>query len=440
MSVRTQFWILIGSVFLTPVLVILTFLTFQLGSRFPSATSPVTATIQLRQAQLVADWLEAGQPEAGPREVPPQWIRLAVWEPGTTTPMFQNLDRPGLTTEQAQSDFDVVLSLFSVDGEDYRIGILTPPGSWQPGRIFVPPELIMLATISVVITVISLWILITLKRRLHTLRMATERIAEGDLDTPLPNQSQDDFGTLANSFNEMRERLKAAMEGRDRLIMSVSHDLKTPLASIKGYTDALKDGVAPNRDEEARYIEIIADKSALLESRIQDLIDFVKLSGSEWRSSMHSEPIGRLIDQWFDDAGRDLRLNNRVVKAINRFDPQDQALMDARLMQRALENLIVNAQKYGNPDDPIQLLARPDYDDLTIAVGNAGAPLPEGDVDRLFDPFYRADKGRNQQGLGLGLTVVKTILEQHGGTVTYHHQDGVNWFELRWPRLSDEGG
>jgi len=434
MSVRTQFWILIGSVFLTPVLVILTFLTFQLGSRFPSDASPVTATIQLRQAQLVSEWLEAGRPEPGPSEVPPKWIRLAVWKPGSDTPMYQNVDRPGLTTDQAQKEFDVVLSRFSIGAEYYRIGILTPPGSWQPGKIFVPPELIMLSIVSVVIAVICLWILLTLKQRLYTLRQATERIAEGDLDTPLPTQSQDDFGTLANSFNEMRERLKTAMEGRDRLIMSVSHDLKTPLASIKGYTDALRDGLATTPEEERRYLDIIADKSDLLEHRVQDLIDYVKLSGSQWRLKRRPIPLGSLLSDWYSQFEQELALSGHTVNRVNRLEYSDQAVADPALLQRALENLVSNARQYSPPNSTIHLVARAHYDQWIIEVGNEGNALADDEAKQLFEAFYRADKGRNQRGLGLGLTVVATVMELHGGQVAYRHEGGLNWFQLIWPR------
>lgn len=432
MSVRTQFWILIAAVVLTPVLVVGSFVFMQSGFQWPARAAPVTANFHIRQAERVVHWLETGGDR--PERVAPNWIDLVVWDQAGHKVLYQTVGDAGITPEQVRDRFDVVFSHFDVDDRQRLVGLISSPASWQPETFLVRPELLILGSIPTVVGGVCLWILLTMRKRLRVLRLATERIAEGDLETELPAPANDDFGTLTHSFNEMRRRLKTAMEGRDRLIMSVTHDLKTPLASIKGYTDALRDGLAPTPEEVQRYLGIIADKSDLLEYRVQDLIDYVKLSGSQWRLELEPIPLGVLIDEWFSQIEQELRLGGRTMVRLNRLEPTDQVVADPALLLRALENLVSNARQYSQPDSAIHLVARKHYDHLILEVGNEGDALAKDDAQQLFEAFYRADKGRNQSGLGLGLTVVATIMELHGGQVRYHHEGGINWFQLTWPR------
>lgn len=295
------------------------------------------------------------------------------------------------------------------------------------------PELRIPAAISLILASLCVWLLLALKRRLHNLSMATRHIAEGELDTELPD-GDDELGDLSSSFNTLREDLKEARDGRDRLIMSVSHDLKTPLASIRGYTDAMRDGLVKTPEQQAKYLDIIASKTELLNGRIRDLIDFVRLSGSQWPMNTETLPIKPVVDEWFDDFRRELALYNREVKIENRLPENEQLTLDERLLERALENLVSNARLYSPAEEPVWLTARVQQEHCLMEVGSVGEAIPEEARTQLFDPFYRIDPGRNKRGLGLGLTVVRTIAEQQGGQVGYRHDQGVNWFSIELPR------
>lgn len=436
MSVNKQFWVLIAAIVLTPMLFMLLFITLQFGLSVPLNYLPATANIQVRQAVMVESWLEQRH-EAEPFN-PVPWLDLVIWE-GPDQELLYVSDLAeveqweAVTPERIRRNFDVTFSHYQVEGQQYQVGFVTPQGHWQPGGFALPPELLVIVTLASVAALISIWIILTLKRRLRTLGEATKRITEGDLDTELP-VGDDDLGRLADSFNNMRENLKEAREGRDRLIMSVSHDLKTPLASIKGYTDAMRDGLAKTPEQRRKYLGIIATKTELLEARIHDLIDFVKLSGSQWPMNVEALPIKPVVDEWFADFRRELALYDREVRVDNRLPDEEQLALDERLLERALENLVSNARLYSPPAEPVWLVARIDAQYCLIEVGSLGEAIPEQARSQLFEPFYRIDPGRNKRGLGLGLTVVRTIAEQQGGRVGYRHERGINWFSIELPR------
>ena len=242
-------------------------------------------------------------------------------------------------------------------------------------------------------TLMSALIIRSINASIARLEEGTRRISEGDLDFELNAKGNDRIASLTRSFDIMRKRVREETATRSRFIMAVSHDLKTPLSSITGYLDAIGDGIASDPVQLEKYLAIIRDKAGLLGSRIGQLIDYVKLDTADWRRSRERIAIASFLDEavtvfrleaeargfGFDssiDIGRDTRV-----------------FMDGDLVTRALENLVHNAFRYGEPPSPIAFHAAEDHGRITIRIVNQGKAIPAADLPFIFEPFFRGIPG-----------------------------------------------
>jgi signal transduction histidine kinase len=277
----------------------------------------------------------------------------------------------------------------------------------------------------------------SLNRSILALEGATRRIAEGDLDFRLTPRGNDEIASLTRSFETMRLALKDEYARRSRFIMGVSHDLRTPLALIQGYAEAIADGFASDPQVHNRYVGVILEKTRALEGLIAELIDFVKLDTGEWRMKFREVPIKVfLLDiarRFAEDAG----ILRRQFQA--RLDLPDTATvaMDEGLFYRALENLIGNAIRYSAEGSRIELAARQESGHVVLSISDTGVGIPAEELPRVFDPFFRGTNSRREQGFGLGLSTVKSIVEAHGWSIDVSSKVGQGTtFTMRLP----EGG
>ncbi|MEX2443056.1 MAG: HAMP domain-containing sensor histidine kinase [Alkalispirochaeta sp.] len=270
----------------------------------------------------------------------------------------------------------------------------------------------------------------SVRRSLGELDAATRRIAEGNLDIAVAIPEKDSFHPLAQSLMAMRDRIREEYDRQTRFFMGVSHDLKTPLASITGYSEALLDHVTQDPQQQARYAAIIRDKARVLERRITQLMQYIRLANGEFQETRKPqnlrEFLGDLVDRYQEEAsltGRDLRVDTHPWML-----PGSIVIpFDSDLVTRALENLVNNAFQHGKEGTPVHIAvdfspAEPDSGRSavsTIRVSNTTREHidPEA-LDRLFDPFYRVDGARRGDGFGLGLAAVKSIIDGHGWSVT----------------------
>ncbi len=273
-------------------------------------------------------------------------------------------------------------------------------------------------------SVMSFLILRSLNRSIVDLERATRRVAEGDLDFHLEDRGRDEISSLTQSFDSMRRSLKDEQARRARFIMGVSHDLKTPLALIQGYVEAIQDGYAEDPELQGRYLSIIMEKSRTLEAMIEDLIEFVRMETGEWRMTHREVPLRglmlRLAQRYSEDAV--------ILKRRFSFDislPEDVLVaMDENLVSRALENVLGNAIRYTGPQGTITLESRLEGEQALAVIRDTGIGIPAEEMEKIFDPFYRGSGSRREQGFGLGLTTVKSILESHGWGFQVRSQEG----------------
>ena len=222
------------------------------------------------------------------------------------------------------------------------------------------------------------------------------------------------FDRMRRSLIEERHKLQAERERKRSFLMAVSHDLRTPLTSIKGYLEALQDGIARDRGAELRYLRIARDRADLLEARITDLNELLRMETGEWR--MQRDPrqltavLGGLAADYREDA---LLLGRRFQTDI---DLPDSLVVDADwgLFTRVTDNLMENALHYTGSGDRIRFAALQRNGHAQISVQDSGPGIPADQLEHVFDPFFRGDAARREPGSGLGLSVARSIVQAHG--------------------------
>lgn len=338
----------------------------------------------------------------------------------------------------------LVVPLPNVEGAAFLIAQFGRPPAFSSRPPWVPAVVGPFVLLAPVI-VISLWILRDLRRSILTLRDAAVRISSGDLEFHLDTTGNDEFAEVRRSFETMRHTIREEYDRRARFTLGVSHDLKTPLALIKGYTEAIEDGHAADAEKLARYVRIIRERSDLLQERIVHLISFLKLSTGEWLSTLKPVALGPFLTECIDAASTDAALEGRTISSSITL-PEDLVVrLDPVLVRRALENLIHNAISHSAPEAWVRVEAQVEAratapstaraDTVRITVANGGQALPASDLPLLSEPFYRGDTARSGAGVGLGLSIVRSVVESHGWSLRIDdNAAGETRFVIELPR------
>lgn len=297
--------------------------------------------------------------------------------------------------------------------------------------------IVVVGSLLIFLSLISMFTLRSINQSIHRLEEGTKRIAEGDLDTPFVFHGDDTFESLARSIDTMRQQVKEEYDRRTRFFMGVSHDLKTPLASITGYTDALLDGLADDAETRERYLRIIEAKGQLLEKRIAQLIEYVKITNKDFRSHLKRQPLVPFLEDFAAlQADEAALLGYRFAYDIT-VDRQTVVSFDQDLLMRALENLLQNSYRYGVQDKPVRLLCQYGKEGgiLLAVVNHHDAPIPSEMMRHIFEPFNRGDASRKGEGFGLGLASVKSIVESHGWHVEVRsfERECITMFQILIP-------
>jgi signal transduction histidine kinase len=255
------------------------------------------------------------------------------------------------------------------------------------------------------------------------LEQKTQRIADGDLclslvdDPKKIKQKSNEIISLTESLDKMRRSLLESQERRTRFIMGISHDLRTPVAVIKGYTEAISDDVVTDPEEIKKSLEIITTKTNQLEGMIDTLINFVKLDNADWRQDLIPESVYSVVEEFAKSAVMTGTVFKRKVTNNVNISPDFKVPMDKQLFSRALENIFSNAIRYSKDGDSIVITGTETADTCVVSVMDTGIGIAEKDKEHIFDMFYRGTNSRREEGMGIGLTVVKSIIDTHGWTI-----------------------
>ena len=251
-----------------------------------------------------------------------------------------------------------------------------------------------------------------LARSVLKLERAAGRIASGDLETSVQERGIREISALSLSMDRMRATLLEDRDRRARFLASISHDLRTPLTSIGGYLEAVEDGLASDPAVLEHYVEIMEDKTRILEDRVQSLLDFARMETGEWNIRFSSLDLAAFLEELSQGFAEEASIGGR------RFERELSAIRGARvpadpvLLTRVFENLVSNALRYSPEGGLVRLSARLTLPALFIDVDDEGPGVPELERELVFEPFYRGTG--NRQGHGLGLYIVRTVLRGHG--------------------------
>lgn len=326
---------------------------------------------------------------------------------------------------------DLTFTPVVIGDEKYLVGWRTPihgvPGfiarrGWMMPLLFLTGIMLIPALIDA-----------RLRKSIRRLQDATSRLSGGNLDEPIQVLKRDDLSDLAASLESTRLELKDSRDRKARFLMAVSHDLRTPLTSIKGYIEALGDGMAENADEFEQYVAVLEDKTTLLEGRIDELIDFARSDSGGWTRPDSAIDIPELITNLNASFAKDCGFAERIYASELNFSGATGIHGDSRALYRAWENIFTNALRHTAKGDPIVfrvgLLEADEASENPLRtlygeIEDGGDGVPEDFIPLLFEPFARGDRGRNTRGLGLGLASVKAVAEAHGGAVEYSPREG----------------
>ena len=290
-------------------------------------------------------------------------------------------------------------------------------------------DLIFSVIILLVLTVlvITLWIYTGIATPLQKLSEATHRIRKGDLEFELHEEGKDEISELCRDFEEMRKRLKELDEEKknfDRqskeLISNISHDLKTPITAVKGYVEGIMDGVADTPEKLDRYIRTIYIKANDMDRLINELTFYSKIDTNRIPYNFNQIDVEEYFDDCAEEVGLDLRERNITFSYINTVEPGTLIIADAEQLKRVVNNIVGNSVKYmDKTKKSVQLRVFDAGDFIQVEIEDNGKGIPAKEIGSIFDRFYRADQSRNssQGGSGIGLSIVRKIMEDHGGRI-----------------------
>lgn len=272
---------------------------------------------------------------------------------------------------------------------------------------------------------ILLFFLLTYRRirYIKLLSNSLKAIADDNFNCEVPLKGKDELTILAYNINHMTDELRARKESeehaertKNELIANVSHDLRTPLTSISGYTRLL---LEKNRQEEiGHYIDIIHEKSQRMEVLIEDLFDFTILNNCQVKLEKDNVSLNELLRQVVEGM---MPIANQNDIAIIHTVPETEVIVnvDAAKMARVYENIISNAVKYSNKPAQVEITLTKEMDKAVVSIHNTGRNIANEDLRKIFDRLYRTDEARNSEtgGAGIGLSIAKSIVDLHGGSI-----------------------
>ncbi|WP_018085290.1 sensor histidine kinase [Desulfurispora thermophila] len=299
----------------------------------------------------------------------------------------------------------------------------------------------------VLATLLSLLFSRTLSRPLLAMQKAARRLAAGDFGCRVPVQSQDELGGLGQALNSLAEQLAEKVSHLEQLnqtrrdfVAAVAHELRTPLTVIRGYAEALQDGLAENPAEARAFLQNIIDESSRLERMARELLDLRRLETGHERVDTKPLDLGPLLDDVLEKA-RPLWQEKELSVQKNIPGDLPPALAHADRLTQVLLNLLNNAIRHSPRGSKLIVAAehRPASGTLCLSVSDSGPGIPPDELPLIWEKFYKIEKSRAREnaGTGLGLAIVKTFVESMGGRVEAESTPGKgSTFQVFLPAAS----
>lgn len=303
---------------------------------------------------------------------------------------------------------------------------------------FCVAEFVILLLTAIVMVV---WIYKGIAPQIKILKIAANNVKEGNLDFSVASGGTDEMSEVCNAFEDMRVRLKNNAKDRledeaeqRALISNIAHDLKTPITAIKGYAEGMLDGVADTPEKREKYIRTIYNKANEMNTLINELTLYSNIDTNKIPYNFQKLNIHSYFEDCIEELGMDLENQHIRLDYANYVDPDVLIIADPEQLGRIIHNIVSNSVKYMRADvaSRIAITIKDVGDFVQIEVADNGKGIATKDLPYVFDRFYRADASRNSAagGSGIGLSIVKKIVEDHGGKiwVTSKENEGTTMY------------
>lgn len=323
--------------------------------------------------------------------------------------------------------------LFS-DGSEGSVFVVTKMHSLISKHLLV--DMFIAIAIILVFTSMMLtkWIQKSVFNPVNELNVAMRKIKEGNFDYTLQTDVKGEIGDLYRNYEDMRLRLKESAEEKiqhekqnKELISNISHDLKTPITAIKGYVEGIMDGVAVTPEKMDKYIKTIYNKANDMDRLINELTVYSGIDNNRIPYNFHRINVADYFGDCVEEVGLDLESKNIELDYSNLVEADTIVIADPEQMKKVINNIISNSVKYmDKPKGKIDIRILDEVDSIRIEIEDNGKGIAQKDLQKVFERFYRTDASRNsaQGGSGIGLSIVKKIVEDHGGYVWVTSKEG----------------
>ena len=315
------------------------------------------------------------------------------------------------------------------DQSEGSIYIITSSESVQPEirKTIIDIGVSVILILALTAGVMTIWIYRGTMVPIKKLQVATKNIKEGNLDFTIDYNENDEMGDLCRNFEEMRQRLKESTEEKmvsekenRALISNIAHDLKTPITAVKGYSEGIIDGVADTPEKMERYLRTIYNKANEMDRLLNELTLYSKIDTNRIPYNFKKINVAAYFDDCIEEIGLDLETREIGLTYFNYADEDIVIIADPEQLMRVINNIINNAIKYMDKrKGQINIRIKDVGDFIQVEIEDNGKGISARDLPYIFDRFYRTDSSRNSSkgGSGIGLSIVKKIIEDHGGKI-----------------------
>ena len=301
--------------------------------------------------------------------------------------------------------------------------IMVPKGELRGKRTLIIIWGAVILAIIVAAAIVKYFAELLVVKPIEQINNAAKRLAKGNVDERVEVIGNNEIGELAQSFNSMAQSIGESDIIRKEFISNVSHELRSPITSIKGFIGGILDGVIP-KDKENYYLKIVYDEIDRLARLVNDLLDISAMEAGKFNLNISEFDINQTISLCILNLESKIQAKGLKVKAIF-HEERCFAIGDRDRILQVIINLLENAIKYSNDNGEIEVNISTKGEKIYVSIFNSGKPISESDINHIWDRFYKGDKSRtNKVSTGLGLSIVRLILTQHNQDVWANNVDG----------------
>lgn len=333
-----------------------------------------------------------------------------------------------------QEKFVKQIDFIFSDGSKGSVFVITKMNSLISKKLLIDMFIAIVLILVFTSLMLTQWIHKGVFTPINELNIAMRKIKAGNFDYALQTDAKGELGDLYRNYEDMRLRLKESAEEKRQheeqnkeLVSNISHDLKTPITAIKGYVEGIMDGVADTPEKMDKYIKTIYNKANDMDRLINELTVYSGIDNNRIPYDFHRINVAEYFGDCVEEVGLELESKNIELNYSNLVEADTIVIADPEQMKKVINNIISNSVKYmDKPHGEIAIRILDEVDSIRVEIEDNGKGIGQKDLQRIFERFYRTDASRNSAmgGSGIGLSIVKKIIEDHGGYIWATGKEG----------------